>query len=198
MFFKEFLTLAIIPITNLTSPSSFGRNADRKFVIHAVIYAVLISLTVICGALLLQPSLKAINELYASAMLAGALLLPVAVSAIGFILHLSKPIKAKKHRLLIMVALPWHLFTSLFVVMMLSMLLGVLYATTQADSISNPALFVTSSISKIIYPLVFFCFISFVQGLKNLRGTSAFQNLGDATIISAILMLPWAYASFSL
>jgi hypothetical protein len=197
MLLREFWLAAITPITNLISPRRFANRTDKRFLFHAALYASVITSLVISGALVLRSTINQIDTLYATAMVAGACMLPFVITGIGFLLHLTKPAKSKKDRLLVMLALPWHIFGSFFAVMTMAMFVGLTYALSQSTLIANPVGFVSDTLSSIIFVVSFLCYISFVYGLKNIRGTSAFQNLGDATIIFALLLLPWIYKQIS-
>lgn len=196
-FIAEMCLTVLTPAQNLIQPSLFAKKDKKRFLLQALFYAISITTIVVMSALILQTTLASMNELYAPAMLAGSILLPFVITGIGLILHTNKPAMDKEYRLLMMLALPWHVFTSFLCFIGSATVIGSLYIATQDIPTEKSTALLLETLPIALTAGATFCFITFLYGLKNTRKTSIFQNSGDAVIIFAMLLLPILYHSLA-
>ncbi|MDU8351380.1 hypothetical protein RYA05_05625 [Pseudomonas syringae pv. actinidiae] len=176
------------PLLNILRPNATGTGNKKIFIASSAFYLFLLTACAAIVARFISQD-SSTSDITGQALTVGSIMFPMVILVIGLLLHLNKPAEAKEYRLLMMLALPWQPIASFVFMMIFFNGLGIFYLTASGSGDVTTAAF--EETSKIV--LFFSTIISmniFWSGLKSIRNTSKFRNVGDVIIIGCLMAAP--------
>lgn len=192
---KFMIGVIATPIFNILRPNSTGTGDKKIFMASSAFYLLMLTAcaAIVAHFISIDP---AISSITGQALTIGSFMFPLVILVIGLLLHLNKPAEDKQYRLLMMLALPWQPIASFVFMMIFFNGLGIFYLTMSGAGETKTAAFEETSQIVLFFSTIVSMNI-FWSGLKSIRNTSKFRNLGDVIIIGLLMGSPLLIKSIS-